>query len=166
MVKSCLEEDWGPDLRFAACSLIEKIILVLNAELEGEELRQIYPVLLERLDDAQDQIRIEITKSIIAFFTCKNVKNKKFFKIYAFFFQMGFSESILEYIVKGVFVHLDDQNEDIQMSIYNVLRFMAKLKPKLVLDEAKDSLKKFKYPRKCQELINYSQERIEEENEK
>jgi hypothetical protein len=73
VIKSCLEEDWGPDLRFAACNLIEKVILVLNSELDGEELRQIYPFLLERLDDAQDQIRIEITKSLIAFFTCKNV---------------------------------------------------------------------------------------------
>lgn len=79
---------------------------------------------------------------------------------------MSFSESILEYIVKGVFIHLDDQNEEIQMSVYHVLRFITKLKPKLVLDEAKESLKKLKYPRKCQELINYSQEKIEEENEK
>jgi hypothetical protein len=78
---------------------------------------------------------------------------------------MNFSESILEYIVKGIFVHLDDQNEDIQMSMYNVLRFLAKLKPKLVLEEAKVCLQKLKYPRKCQELINFSQEKIEENKE-
>ncbi len=37
------------------------------------DLSDLYPHLLERLDDSQDMIRIEITKAIVAFFQCAKV---------------------------------------------------------------------------------------------
>lgn len=61
-----------------------------------------------------------------------------------------------------IFVHLDDQNEDIQNAIYKILRFAAKLRPNIVLAEATNNLKKQKYPRKCQEIIRFAQELVEE----
>lgn len=75
---------------------------------------------------------------------------------------MALSESTFEYVVKAIFVHLDDQNEEIQLVIFNVLKFAAKLRPEIVLEEGKKNIKKQKYPRKCQELINFSEEKIEE----
>jgi len=62
-------------------------------------------------------------------------------------------------------VHLDDQNEEIQMAIYNILRFAARLKPNIVLTEAKMVLKKQKFPRKCQDLIKFAEELVEEMKE-
>lgn len=73
VIKSCLEDDWAPDLRFAACNLVEKLLICLNEYLDSQELRDFYPALLQRLDDAQDLIRIEISKAFLAFFACKNV---------------------------------------------------------------------------------------------
>lgn len=73
VLKSCLDDDWAPDLRFATCQLMEKILVSLNQDLDSEQLRELYPTLLQRLDDAQDLIRIEITKAFSAFFACKNV---------------------------------------------------------------------------------------------
>ena len=67
--------------------------------------------------------------------------------------------------MKTIIVHLDDQNEDIQLAIYNVLRFAARLKPEIVLTEARNTLKKQKFPRKCQELIRFSEELISESKE-
>jgi len=37
------------------------------------DLSDLYPHLLERLDDSQDMIRVEITKAIVAFFQCSKV---------------------------------------------------------------------------------------------
>jgi len=73
VIKSCLDDDWAPDLRFATCNLVEKLLIALNQYIESEELRDLYPALLQRLDDAQDVIRVEVTKSFIAFFASKNV---------------------------------------------------------------------------------------------
>ncbi len=28
-LKSCLSDDWAPDLRFASCNLLEKVILII-----------------------------------------------------------------------------------------------------------------------------------------
>jgi len=39
----------------------------------SEQLIEIYPSLLERLDDAQDIIRLEIAKSFVAFFSAPAV---------------------------------------------------------------------------------------------
>lgn len=61
-----------------------------------------------------------------------------------------------------IFVHLDDQNEDIQMAIYKILRFAGNLNPIIVLNEAQNNLKKQKYPRKCQEIIRFVQELVDE----
>lgn len=67
--------------------------------------------------------------------------------------------------MKNIIVHLDDQNEEIQLAIYNILRFAARLRPKIVLTEARMVLKKQKYPRKCQDLIKFSEELVEEAND-
>ena len=84
-MKSCLDDDWAPDLRFATCQLLEKALVTMNEVIESEELREMYPILLQRLDDAQDLIRIEITKAFTAFFACKNVIkiwNYRLFRIF------------------------------------------------------------------------------------
>ena len=72
-LKSCMNDDWAPDLRFASCCLMEAILGHLDEQLADIELKDIYPILLERLDDSQDMIRIEITKSIGNFLRCKQV---------------------------------------------------------------------------------------------
>jgi len=78
ILKSCLDDDWAPDLRFATCQLLEKMLVSLNEALDSDQLRELYPILLQRLDDAQDLIRIEITKAFTVFFACKNVKMMDF----------------------------------------------------------------------------------------
>jgi len=51
-IKTCLSDDWAPDLRFATCSLCEKVLLHTKDLLTYEELHDLYPALLERLDDS------------------------------------------------------------------------------------------------------------------
>lgn len=78
-------------MRFAACKFLASIIRCVQAIISEESCRDIYPSLLERLDDSQDPIRIEICTSIKLFLRCKNV-----------------SRSSVEYLVKAIVIHLDD----------------------------------------------------------
>ena len=90
-----------------------------------QELRDLYPALLERLDDAQDLVRLEITKAMANFFRCKNVK---------------LSPSTFEYVTRNIIIHLDDQNQQLQLAIFNALKVAATVSPKPVLDEVCDKI--------------------------
>lgn len=69
-----MSDDWAPDLRYACVCLVEKLLLCLDGELEDLDMLDLYPALLERLDDAQDPVRIEVCKGIRVFLeTCKKI---------------------------------------------------------------------------------------------
>ena len=51
-LKSCLNDDWAPDLRMMSCKLIEIMVKMLKNFLNYEDLRDLYAALLERLDDS------------------------------------------------------------------------------------------------------------------
>ena len=94
---------------------------------------------------------MEIAKSITAFFSCKNVREikndlgKKNMELFCLM-KLRLSPSIMEYVIKQIFVHLDDQNESIQMAIYNTLKFAARVTPETVYNEVlRRFLKKFIY---------------------
>jgi hypothetical protein len=72
-LKDCLDDDWAADLRLSSVHFCQLLINTLTDHLDQLELSNLRPLLLTRLDDAQDIIRIEITSAIRSFLTCKNV---------------------------------------------------------------------------------------------
>ncbi len=100
---------------------------------------------MERLDDSQDPIRKKITTAINVFFSCRYIK---------------LSESTFEYMVGAIFIHFDDNSEEIQDSIYLSLRFAANIDPEQVLKAGEQNLKKMKHREKCQQLIEFCREVI------
>lgn len=77
----------------------DKVIAILFREnIDGEYLKDIYVILLERLDDSQDPIRKKTATAINLFFLCRYLP-----------LTMSFS-SIIEYMVNAIFVHYDDSN--------------------------------------------------------
>ena len=70
--------------------ILSKRVFYVNLDFD---LKDIYPVLLGRLDDSQDKIRIEVTKSIVAFFNCED---------------LVISTGTFEYVMRHLFIHLDD----------------------------------------------------------
>ena len=94
-LKNCLEDDWVAEIRYAAVILMRKMMEFLRDEIDYEDLKEIYPDLLKRLDDAQDGIRIEAAKNFELFFEL--VSNP-------------WSSSLYEYTVKNIYIHLDDPN--------------------------------------------------------
>ena len=97
-MKSCLDDDWTNELRFATVILTRKIMERIRDDIEHEVFKEIYPELLKRLDDAQDGIRIEAAKTFELFFELLPVK---------------WSNSLYDYCVKNIFIHLDDSNQEI-----------------------------------------------------
>jgi len=51
-MKSCLDDDWTNELRFATVILTRKIMERIKDDIEHEVFKEIYPELLKRLDDA------------------------------------------------------------------------------------------------------------------
>lgn len=72
-LKDCLEDDWAADLRLTSIHFCQLLVAELSDRLDQIELSNLRTLLLTRLDDAQDSIRIETTSTIRAFLSCKNV---------------------------------------------------------------------------------------------
>lgn len=49
---SCLEDDWGNDLRFASVVFLRKLFMFLKGVADNEDIKLVYPEMLKRLDDA------------------------------------------------------------------------------------------------------------------
>ena len=45
------------------------------------------------------------------------------------------SPGTFEYVVRNILIHLDDQNENLQIALFKVLQTAAQVKPKIVLKE-------------------------------
>ena len=119
-LKSCLDDDWDSPLRFASIVLMRKLLSYLEGCFgpDALELREIYPELLKRMDDSQDNIREKACEALAAF--CAMLPE-------------DWSESLFVYIVKSVIIHLDDPSEAIQKAVRDLLLGMSRInKPKLV----------------------------------
>ena len=60
VIKSSLDDNWSPDNRLAGIYVVTEILKNLHGCVTGDELREIYPELLKRLDDSNDTIRQEV----------------------------------------------------------------------------------------------------------
>eukprot|EP00438_Fugacium_kawagutii_P021966 Skav200156 [mRNA] locus=scaffold4148:25539:36637:- [translate_table: standard] len=107
ILKSCLDDSWSPDNRMIACLVLSCTLSDLQDEINGEQLREarnatprVYPELLKRLDDSNDKIRVAVCEALNVFFKCLPHK---------------WSRSLFEYILRNLFVHLDDPNPEVQL---------------------------------------------------
>jgi hypothetical protein len=123
-LKNCLDDDWASDLRLVSIQFLRQLIEYLKDKLDQIELSNLYQLLLARLDDAQDTIRIETTGALKAFFACPN---------------MYMSDSVFEYVCQTLFVHLDDKNEEVQLAVFRTLELAATYRKELVLQEVSKS---------------------------
>ena len=56
ILKTCMDDTWSPDNRLVATLVTT---LILNRVTPGDEqLRDLYPELLKRLDDSQDEVQL------------------------------------------------------------------------------------------------------------
>ena len=117
MLKSSMEDDWDCELRNLSIQLVT-ILLVTNNNnnfsncfLGESELRELYPIMLKRLDDSQDENRKVICKAFEHFFILVRDRLK-------------ISASAIEYIFQTSCIHLDDSKREIRESVYKFLEIL------------------------------------------
>merc|ERR1719476_884295 len=142
ILKSCLDDSWSPDNRMIACLVLSCTLAELQAEISSEQLREVYPELLKRLDDSNDKIRAAVCEALTTFFRCLPPK---------------WSRNLYEYILRTLFVHLDDPNPEIQQGIYGVLEAAVHQDYGAFLREAELASGKSSHPRLCEELLRLAQ---------
>jgi len=142
ILKSCLDDSWSPDNRMIACLVLSCLLTDMQAMISSEQLREVYPEMLKRLDDSNDKIRAVVCEALSVFFKCLPPK---------------WSRSLYEYILRTLFVHLDDPNPEIQQGIYTVLEAAVHQDYTAFTTEAKAAAVKSAHPRMVEELLRLSQ---------
>lgn len=142
ILKSALDDSFSPDNRMIACLILSCTLSALQAEISGDQLREVYPELLKRLDDSNDKIRVAVCEALSMFFKSM---------------PPGWSRTLYEYILRTLFVHLDDPNIEIQQSIYAVLESAVHQDYSAFISEAQIAAGKSSHPRLCEELSRLAQ---------
>lgn len=120
MLKSSMEDDWDCELRNLSIQFVNMLLSKNNEKeysnsfLSESELRELYPLMLKRLDDSQDENRKSICKGFVLFFYI--VKDK-----------IRISTSAIEYIFQNSCIHLDDSNVEIRKNVYEFLEILFKI---------------------------------------
>merc|ERR1719478_230059 len=120
-----------------ACLVLACLLVDMQAEISAEQLRELYPEMLKRLDDSNDKIRAVVCEALSVFFKCLPPK---------------WSRNLFEYILRTLFVHLDDPNPEIQRGIYGALEAAVHQDYNSFALEAQVAVAKSSHPRLCEEL--------------
>jgi len=142
VLKSCLDDAWSPDNRMIALLVLSCTLQELTAQISADQLKEVYPELLKRLDDSNDKIRATVCQALLVFFGCM---------------PPTWSRTLYEYILRTLFVHLDDPNPEIHEGIYRVLEAAAHHDYTTFISEAQSAAARSTHPRECEELCRLAQ---------
>jgi len=141
LVRSAMDDSWSPDNRLIGCMVLSRCLSNLvsaNYPLSDDQLRDIYPELLKRMDDSNDEIRKNVCETFAVFFQI--MPNR-------------WSDSLYEYILHALFIHLDDPNPTLQNAVYSALEVALHHNVEKFLHEAQAAYSKASHPRKCHDLM-------------
>ncbi|GFO25560.1 dynein assembly factor 5, axonemal-like [Plakobranchus ocellatus] len=143
---SLIEDDTNTT-RLVACRVLTRVFDLLGTALCQDHLHNLYPELLKRLDDSSNEIRLTMTKTLLAYFDC---------------FVGGYDASLyrchLEAIYRGLLLHLDDPETSIQEAVLKVMKKASELSPHMLIREVESVKHKHRSTRYCEELIKYAQD--------
>jgi dynein assembly factor 5 len=104
-LKTSMDSD-NKNTRLVSCRVMTRLFELMGNSLDQNNLHNMYPELLKRLDDSSDEIRIVVTKTFLAYLEC-----------FGDDYQVDMYRLHLEAIYKGLLVHLDDPEPKIQNAI-------------------------------------------------
>ena len=97
--------------RMMSCMCITVILERLKGAFAAQSLSEMYPLLLKRLDDSSDQVRLAIFTTLESFFQCAPKEN--------------YNSTLLDYSLDQLFVHLDDRDSNIQEGALSVIKVIS-----------------------------------------
>ncbi|XP_067912661.1 dynein axonemal assembly factor 5-like [Heterodontus francisci] len=144
-VIASLDED-SKMTRLLACQVVSAILKVCGNQLDPDKLNKLYPEFLKRLDDGLDEVRIAAAKALGVWFQCVgNDYDQLLFK------------SHIEFLYRGLLVHLDDPESNIQKQLLDVLKVGSFLSPSLLTQEIEAVKHKHRSPYYCEQLLQHIQ---------
>ena len=101
-----LMDDDNKGTRLVACRVMTRTFDLCGSLIDQDRLHNMYLELLKRLDDSNDEIRVTVSKTFLAYLDC-----------FADRYDVNLYRAHLEAMYKGLLVHLDDPEPKIQESI-------------------------------------------------
>ncbi|PIK45499.1 putative dynein assembly factor 5, axonemal [Apostichopus japonicus] len=141
---SLLEDDVRTT-RLITCRVLQRILEICGTRLHPDTLHTMYMELLKRLDDSSDEIRLSVTKTFMTFFRC-------FQKEY----DVVLYKAHIETLYRGLLVHMDDTDTDIQQAVLDVLKQAAVIHPPLLEREVEAVRQKHRSLIYCDELLQHT----------
>ncbi|KAK7506627.1 hypothetical protein BaRGS_00002102 [Batillaria attramentaria] len=142
-------DDDNKSTRLISCRVMTRTFETLGSTLDQDQLHNLYPELLKRLDDSSDDIRVTVSCTFLAYFDCFQDK-----------YDRDLYGAHLEAIYKGLLVHLDDPEQKIQEAVLKVLERAGQIHPQRLLQEVEAVKHKHRNPTYCERLIEYAQDLI------
>eukprot|EP00794_Sanderia_malayensis_P015659 gene15659-17239_t len=139
---ACLDDD-NRTTRMVTCKTLLRLFLECKAYFDAERLNLIYPELLKRMDDSSDEIRVITTKVLSAYFKCFSNYDVDLYRLH------------LEAIFKGMLIHLDDPEKEIQDAVLAALKDSSFIHPNLLRSKVDEVKHKHRLSRYCDDLISH-----------
>lgn len=146
VLRSALEDE-QQQTRLAACASLASLLPKVGAGLDAEAVRALYPDLLKRLDDASDAVRLAVCPALEALLRAASY-DPHLRKAGA-----NLDETNLSYLLRGLLVHLDDFNPEIQAAAQGVLRAALQVDPAKVCAEISAVRERHRSPKLCDALL-------------
>lgn len=139
---SCLDDD-NTTTRTVTCKTLLKMFSECKASFDADRLNLLYPELLKRMDDSSDEIRVITTKAFSVYFKCFVHYDIELYKLH------------LEAMFKGLLIHLDDPDKNIQDSVLVALKDAGHIHPRLLRSKLNEVRHKHRLSLYCNELEKY-----------
>nr|DBA19487.1 TPA: hypothetical protein GDO54_015320 [Pyxicephalus adspersus] len=140
-----LEED-SKISRLMSCRIIRALLDASEHHLDPDTLNKIYLDLLKRLDDASDEVRITAAKTLDVWFKCIDDR-----------YDRTTYKAHLEFLYRGLLVHLDDPDTNLQTTVLDVLKEASTVYPSLLVQEIEAVKHKHRTAAYCDQLLRHIQ---------
>ncbi|KAM5152154.1 dynein axonemal assembly factor 5 isoform 2-T2 [Mantella aurantiaca] len=144
-VLTTLEED-SKMSRLMSCRIVRVLVGACEHHLDPDGLNKIYLAVLKRLDDASDEVRITAAKTLSLWFKCIDDR-----------YERTTYKAHLEFLYRGLLVHLDDTDTNLQTILLDVLKEASTVYPSLLEQEIEAVKHKHRTPAYCDQLLQHIQ---------
>lgn len=143
---SALDDDNAETRRLMCSILASALPRLTGAALSSETVRRLYPEMLKRLDDASDEIRLQVCASLVALIRCFTYS-----AIYST--SSNLDKTNYQYFLRGLLVHLDDPSHNIQQAVGSVVGEAMHADPPVCIEELRAVRDRQRSPQLCNELL-------------
>ena len=134
-------DDSDVSTRQISCLCIGILFERLRGAFGEDSISNMYPVLLKRLDDSNDHVRINVCNALEHFCQCAP--------------RTAYTSTCIDYTLDQLFIHLDDVNPAIQDAVYKVIiMYGTHLDKMRVLKKAESNIPTMRSPYLCHKIQN------------